>query len=168
MSKPYKTRAGLIPMVVAISVGFLFSFAWIGIAIWMMTRRTADVLIWGGLITLSTLVYGTYLMLITGKMLREARYKYSLELTESEAVLSVIDPQNRVRSTRMVLLDDVKYGEYYPYPDTASVILHAPYADLELPLWSFGEQRQDAIDFLEGRGVRIVNVLSDDPISQPE
>jgi hypothetical protein len=35
---------------------------------------------------------------------------------------------------------------------------------MEVPLWPLGEQVKDVIDFLDGRGLRIVNVQSDDAI----
>ncbi len=66
----------------------------------------------------------------------------------------------------MVLLDDVSYGEYYPYGDSACVILHAPYCQMEVPLWPFGERGRDVIDFLTGRGIRVVDVQSDEQIPE--
>jgi hypothetical protein len=153
-------------MIAALVVGFLFSIAWISVAVWMMLKHSPEFLTWGILITLSTLVYCTYMGIVAVKLLGDSRRKYLLELTQTEAVLSTVDRADAVGSTKMVLLDDVKYAEYYPYPDSASAILHAPYADMEIPLWPFGAQAQDAIDFLAGRGITIVNVLSDDRIPE--
>ncbi len=62
----------------------------------------------------------------------------------------------------MVLLDDVKFAEYYPYCDDSSVIFHAPYTDMEVPLWPMGLHAQDILDFLKGRGVHVINVQSDE------
>ncbi len=66
----------------------------------------------------------------------------------------------------MVLIDDVKYAEYYPYCDSSSMILHTSYAQMEVPLWPLGSRGTDVLDYLIGRGVRVVNVQSDDPIPE--
>jgi hypothetical protein len=163
-SKPYKYRAGLIPMVFALSIGLLFSIAWFVVAAWMIFQSGPEFIMWGILIVLSTIVYCAYMGLAAYKIWTDSRRQYCLELTETEAVLSVIDRHRKKQSTQMVLLNDVRYGEYYPYPDTASVILHTSYVDMEIPLWPFCQQAQDALDFLEGRGVHIINVQSDDKI----
>jgi hypothetical protein len=44
------------------------------------------------------------------------------------------------------------------------IILHAPYVDMEVPLWPLSGQGADVVDFLNGRGVNVVNVQSDDKI----
>ncbi len=36
----------------------------------------------------------------------------------------------------------------------------------KFPLWPLGEHAQDVIDYLSGRGIRIVNVQSDDRIPE--
>lgn len=165
VSKPYKYRAGLWPMVAALSIGFVFSIAWFAVAGWMVTQSGVEFLVWGSMIILSTLAYCAYLGIAAYKMFADSRRIYSLELTDTEAVLSVIDRLSKKKCTQMVLLADVKYAEYYPYPDSASMIMHAPYADMEVPLWPLGAQaQQDALDFLEGRGVRVINVQSDEKI----
>jgi hypothetical protein len=66
----------------------------------------------------------------------------------------------------MVLLDDVSYVEYYPYSDSACIIMHACHYEMEVPLWPLGEHGQDVIDFLAGRGIRIVNVQTDDKVPE--
>jgi hypothetical protein len=164
VSKPYKNRAGLWPMVVALTVGFGFSFVWFAVAFWMLTQPGAEFVTWGVLIILSTLFYCLYLGIASFKIYADSKRQYCLELTETEAVLSVIDKLRKRKSTQMVLLADVKYAEYYPYADSACIILHAPYADMEIPLWPLGAQSQDALDFMEGRGLHIINVQSDERI----
>ena len=164
ISKPYKYRAGLWPMVVALTVGFAFSVVWFGAAFWMLMQSGFEYITWGVLIVLSTLAYCLYLAMVSFKIYADSRRKYCLELTETEAVLSVIDTLRKKKSTQMVLLADVKYAEYYPYCDSTCIILHAPYVDMEIPLWPLGVQAQDALDFLDGRGVHIINVQSDDAI----
>jgi hypothetical protein len=87
-----------------------------------------------------------------------------LELTDSEANLIVIDRLRKKRGVQMVLLDDITYAEYYPYRDSASIIFHTPYTDMDVPLWPMANQGRDVVDYLDGRGVKIINVQSDDPI----
>jgi hypothetical protein len=164
ISKPYKHRAGLWPMMVALTIGFSFSFVWFAVAGWMILQPGAEFITWGILIILSTLAYCVYLGAAAFKIYADSKRQYCLELTETEAILSVVDKLRKKQSTQMVLLADVRYGEYYPYPDSACIILHAPYTDMEIPLWPLGVQAQDALDFLEGRGVHVVNVMSDERI----
>jgi hypothetical protein len=63
-----------------------------------------------------------------------------------------------------VLLADIIYAEYYPYLDSASIIFHTSNSDFEMPLWPMGKHAQDAIDFLTGTGVKVVDVQSDEVI----
>lgn len=164
VSKPYKNRAGLIPMVFALSIGFFFSCLWFGVAAWMMVQNGHEFFTWGLMIVLSTLAYCLYLGVAGYKIYADSRRQYVLELTPTEAILATVDHLRKKKSTQMVLLADVKYIEHYPYPDCASMIFHTPYADMEVPLWPFGTQGQDALDFLEGRGVHVINVQSDEKI----
>ncbi len=161
MSRPYRLRSGLYPLVVALGLGGIFSCLWFSVSVWMMLQHSLDIFVWGVLIGVSTLTYASYMTFVARKLLAEAGRQYTLELTESEAILSIVDVRERKKSGQMVLLSDVRYAEYYPFPDSSCVILHAPYADMEIPLWPLGAQGQDAIDFLEGRGVKIINVQSD-------
>jgi hypothetical protein len=164
VSKPYKHRTGLVPMIFALSIGFAFSCLWFGVAAWMMLQSGREFVTWGVMIVLSTLAYCTYLGIAGYKIYADSRRQYVFELTPTEAIISTIDHLRKKKSTQMVLLADVKYIEYYPYPDCASAIFHAPYTDMEVPLWPFGAQAQDVLDFLTGRGIQIVNVNSDDKI----
>lgn len=164
VSKPFKKRRGLYPMIFYVAVAFLFSMAWFGMAVVLMMQLRADVVIWGVLIGLSTIVYCSYLAYMGWRLFQDSARDYLLELTETEAILYVVEIDTHKESTQMVLLDDVRYAEYYPFADTASIILHTSYTDMEVPLWPFGSQSRDAVDFLSGRGVPIVNVQTDDRI----
>ena len=64
----------------------------------------------------------------------------------------------------MVLLQDVLYAEYYPYPDSASIILHTAYSHVEVPLWPMGERGVDVVDYIAGCGIRVMNVQFDDKV----
>lgn len=99
-------------------------------------------------------------------LIRDAHRMYVLELTDSEAVLTVLDSASKRCATQMVLLDDITFAEYYPYRDCSSVILHTAYANMEVPLWPLAGHAQDVLDFLDGRGVRVVNVQSDTPFPE--
>lgn len=166
LSKPYKSRAGLFPMTIALGVGYFFSFLWLITAGWMITQTSTELRIWGIMTAACTVAYCGFLTLATYKLVGDGKREYTVELTDSEVVLNVIDHMRRKRGVNMVLLNDVRYAEYYPFPDSASVILHTSYASMEVPLWPFGSQAQDVIDFLEGTGVRVCNVCSDDPFPE--
>lgn len=160
VSKPYAARTALVPLMVGVSVGWLFMLLWLCTSILAMTHN----LYWGISLLASTLGFSLFLGLMTYSLVRDAHRSFVFELTDSDAVLYVFDRLNNRTATQMVLLDDVKYVEYYPYSDSASMILHTPYAQMEVPLWPMGEQVKDVIDFLTGRGLNIVNVQFDDVI----
>ena len=100
-------------------------------------------------------------------LIHDAFQEYIFELTDTEAVLLVNDKLKHKKSTFMILLNDVRYAEYYPYSDSSCIILHAPYYEMEVPLWPLGAHGQDVLDFLTGRGIRVVNVQSDERIPEP-
>jgi hypothetical protein len=163
-SGPYKSRPGLYPMLIALVIGFGFSLLWLTVSVFLILDGHTPNVIWGSMTGLCTILYCCYMGYIAYRLLVDSKRQYVLELNASEAVLTVLDNLHRQKSTQMVLLDDVKYAEYYPYPDSASVILHAPYTMMEIPLWPLGQQSQDVMDFLAGRGIAIVNAQFDDRI----
>lgn len=163
-SGPYKRRPGLYPMLVALFIGFAFSFLWLTVSVFLILDGHTPNVIWGSMTGLCTILYCCYMAYIAYRLLVDSQRQYVLELNASEAVLTVLDNLHRKKSTQMVLLDDVKYAEYYPYPDSAAVILHAPYTMMEIPLWPLGPQSQDVMDFLAGRGIAVVNAQFDDRI----
>jgi hypothetical protein len=109
-------------------------------------------------------VFAAFLGSLTYSMFRDACRRYIFEITDTDAVLTVEDKLKRSRSIEMVVLDDIKYAEYYPYTDSACIIFHTPYLQMEVPLWPMGAHGQDVVDFLGGRGVKVVNVQTDDKI----
>ncbi len=165
-SGPYKARPGLYPMMVALLIGFAFSALWLTVSVMLILDGSTQNVVWGILTGLSTLLYCFYMGYIAYKLVVDSQRQYLLEITYAEAVLTVRDKLHHKKSTQMVLLDDIKYAEYYPYPDSSSVILHAPYAVMEIPLWPLGTQSQDVMDFLAGRGIAIVNAQFDDRIPE--
>jgi len=159
-SKPYSKRTALGPLMVAVSVGWIFSLLWLFTGIFALLHN----FYWGLILLASTFGFSLFLGLMTYSMVRDAYRSFVFELTDSDAVLYVHDKLRKRKSMQMVLLDDVKYVEYYPYRDSSSMILHTSYTQMEVPLWPLGEQVRDVIDFLDGRGLRIVNVQFDDVI----
>lgn len=162
ISGPYWNRIGLVPMIVILAFGWIFVALWLVVAAYVFPFNP----LWTVILSLSTVLFAIYLGFVSYKMVSEAFREYRFELSDSEAVLSVTDRLNKRKSTQMVLLDDVKYAEYYPFQDSASIILHSPYCDMEVPLWPLGTHGQDVVDFLDGRGVKVVNVQSDDEIPE--
>lgn len=160
ISRPYNKRAGLWPMVAILTLSWVFVALWTGMSFWLFPYSPFYSVIIGA----STAAFCVILYIMSRKIYMDSFRNFELEVTDSEAVLSVEDSLNHKRSQQIVLLDDVKFAEYYPYTDSASVILHAPYADMEVPLWPLENQGHDLIDFLEGRGVNVVNVQTDDKI----
>lgn len=159
-SDPHIKRVGSGVMWVAIVIGMMFMCLWLVVATFTFVHNAY----WSLIIAGAAIAFATFLSLMAYTLIRDSKRSFKLELTDSEAVLNVHDGLSGKDCMQMVLLDDVKYAEYYPYRDSSSVILHTPYAQMEVPLWPLGRHGQDVIDFLEGRGVLVVNVQSDEPI----
>ncbi len=158
VSGPYWRRVGLWPMALIVGVAWFFVISWLFVAFYVFQYN----IFWSLTLTGSTLAFAAFLGFLTSKMVSDSFRDFVLEITDTEAVLSVVDRLRKKRSVQMVLLNDVKYAEYYPYQDSASIILHADYTQMEVPLWPMGTTGRDVVDFLSGLGVRIVNVQSDD------
>lgn len=161
-SDPHVRRVGSNVMWVAIVIGLMFMVLWFSVA--LMTFQYN--FFWSFTIAGASIAFATFLFLMAYSLVRDSKRRYILELTDTEAVLNVFDGLSGRRAVQMVLLDDIKYAEFYPYRDSSSVILHTSYAQMEVPLWPMGYHSQDVLDFLQGRGIRIVNVQSDDPIPE--
>lgn len=161
-SRPYLKRVGLLPMLAVISFAWCFEFMWLYVSLWAVQFN----LYWAVTLLAATLAFGFCLGFMSWKMFKDAHREFDLELTDTEAVLSVIDKHRKKKAVQMVLLEDVRYAEYYPFQDSASIILHAEYADMEVPLWPMGSTGKDVVDFLNGRGVKVVDVQFDDKLPE--
>jgi len=147
-------------MIIALGFYWVFAIVWLIAALWIFQYNW----LWSLVLLAATVCFGGFLSLMTHKTVADGYKDYVLEINEQEAVLMVSDRLGNCQSTQMVLLDDVKYAEYYPYSDSSLIILHAPYVDMEVPLWPMAAHAQDVIDYLQGRNVNVVNVLSQDKI----
>jgi hypothetical protein len=159
-SQPSKRRAGLLPLFTGLALGWAFVLMWSVVAMAAMPGSIA----WGMLLLASTTAFGVLLTLMSVSLFRDACREYFIEVTASELVLVVTDRFAKQRGTQMILLGDVIYVEYYPYPDSASIILHTAYSNVEIPLWPFGERGQDVVDYLCGCGIKVMNVQFDDKV----
>jgi len=158
-SDPRVRRVGSNVMWVAIVIGFMFMGLWLTVAACTLEYNVY----WSVVIAGASIAFSCFLYMMAQTLLRDAKRLYVLELTDSEAVLTVVDSASKRKATQMVLLDDVTFAEYYPYRDCSSLILHTTYANMEVPLWPLAGHAQDVLDFLDGRGVMVVNVQSDTP-----
>ncbi len=155
-------RIGLRPLIFYLLLAGLVTVLWYGLSLWLVPYNPIWALATGSLATLFTL----YLGWVICRLVRDAYKDYTLELNGTEIVLKSFDRLKKQTTVEMVLLDDVTYAEYYPYQDSGCIILHAPYVNLEVPLWPMGTRGQDVVDFLKGSGVTVVNVLSDEKIPE--
>ncbi|MFN8553452.1 MAG: hypothetical protein U0103_18400 [Candidatus Obscuribacterales bacterium] len=158
VSGPYFKRRGLVPLLIGLTLGWIFVCIWAAVAVFLLSNNWA----WSFALFASTFGFAGFLCSLTYQVFCDAFKTYTFELTDAEAVLLIFDRLRKKKRVQMVLLDDVKFAEYYPYLDDSSVIFHAPYADMEVPLWPMGLHAQDILDFLKGRGVRVINVESDE------
>lgn len=166
VSGSYKNRPGLYVILVALFIGFVFSALWLILSLFLILDGHTANIVWGAMTGLCTILYCCYMGYVVYRLIADSQRRYVLELNQSEAVLTVLDKLHCKKTTKMVLLDDVKFAEYYPYQDSSSVILHAPYTVMEIPLWPLGSHSQDVLDFLAGRGIPIVNAQFDDKIPE--
>jgi len=160
VSRPYRHRVGLIPLIIAVAFGWIFVIAWTILAISVLIHN----IYWSVVLLGSTSAFALFLGFMTYSIIRDSQRQYLFEVTDTEAVLQVVDRLKKQKSTQMVLLDDVEWAEYYPYSDSSCIIFHSPYTEMEVPLWPMGGHAQDVVDFLQGRGVKVVNVQFDDAI----
>lgn len=146
------------PLLIGLTVGWIFISIWSAVAFFLLQHH----IFWAFAVFGSTFGFAGFLCWMSYQVFCDALKTYTFELTDAEAVLLVFDRLRRKKHVKMVLLDDVKFAEYYPYCDDSSLIFHAPYTDMEVPLWPMGLHAQDILDFLRGRGVRVINVQSDE------
>lgn len=158
VSAPYFKRRGLVPLLIGLSIGWIFVCLWGAVAAFLLSNNPA----WAFVLFASTFGFASFLCWMSYQVFCDAFKTYTFELTDAEAVLQIFDRLRKTKRIQMVLLDDIKFAEYYPYCDDSSVIFHAPYTDMEVPLWPMGLHAQDILDFLKGRGVRVINVQSDE------
>jgi hypothetical protein len=141
-------------------IGWVF----VGLWSWVVCLTIPYNLLWALLLAGSTAAFAGFLGFMTVGIWRDANKEYEYELNSTEAVVTVFDKLSKRRATKMILMDDVKYAEYYPYLDSACLILHSTAFDMELPLWPLGSRSQDVLDFLDGRGILVMNVQMDDTV----
>ncbi len=159
-AKPPLKRIGLIPFAVALIIGVVLSMMWLVVAIFVFFHNHLIGLILG----LTAFSYASYAFLISYGLIQDMNYSFRLELTPSEIILTKYNTKKQKKYFKMLLIDDIKIGEYYPYSDSASIILYTSYTEMEIPLWPLNHNGQDVIDYLTGRGVKIVNVQFDDKL----
>lgn len=155
-----KKRAGLMPLCAAVALGWVCQGLWLSLSIFTFSYNPA----WSILIGASTFAFGIFLSLMSYSLYCDTQKQYRIEVTATEVVLNVSDLVRKTESVSMLLLEDVTYSEWYP--DTSTLLIHAPYKTIELPLWSLGARGTDVLDYLQGRGIKICNVLLDDTIPE--
>jgi hypothetical protein len=160
VSKPFTRRTGLIPLMVALGAGWIFVLVW-SLVLTVIARHN---FYWTVGLSISTFAFACFLASMTYSLVNESTKEYVFELNDTEAVLSTHDKMRKTDRTQMVLLDDVTYVEYYPYCDSSCIILHAPYCEFEVPLYPLGPGGKDVVDFLIGRGLKVMNVQLDDRV----
>lgn len=158
VSGPYMKRTGLVPLMIGVSIGWIFVCLWSCVAAYAYSHNVY----WAVVLFASSCAFASFLSWMSYTLVSEAFKTYTFEITDVEAVLEIFDRLRHTKTTSMVLLDDIKFAEYYPYCDSSSLIFHSAYNDMEVPLCPMGLRAQDVLDFLVGRGVRVINVQSDE------
>jgi hypothetical protein len=142
----------------ALTAGWIFVGLWSALALFCLSHNVY----WALILCASTTAFACFLLWMTATTLVESFTNYTFEMTPSEVVLTSYNRLRKRTKILMMLLDDITFAEYYPYRDSSSLILHAAHCDMEVPLWPMGARSQDILDYLQGRGVKIINVQSDE------
>lgn len=174
-------RSSNLPLV----VGLALALVQIAVTLALSFLLFAQNAIFALLLSASALAFLFIVLTVAWRMLSNGQRLYNFEITPTELILEILSlppessdqakkkqqkqGQNKRSQRRkigrvMVYLPDVRYCEYYPYPDSASMIFHTAYSHLEVPLWPLGERRNDLVDYLIGLGIEVVNVQFDDEI----
>jgi hypothetical protein len=148
----------MVPLVFALTAGWLFVCLWSALAVFVFAHNAYWALILSG----STTTFAAFLLWLTVTTVVESFTNYTFELTNSEAVLTTYNRLRKRTKIWMMLLDDITFAEYYPYRDSSCLIFHAPSGEMEVPLWPMGARSEDILDYLRGRGIKIINVQSDE------
>jgi len=142
----------------AISAGWVFVCLWSALAFFTVSHNVYWALILSG----STTAFAAFLMWMTVTTAIESFTNYTVEMTGNEVVATRYNRLQRRTKILMMLFDDIKFAEYYPYRDSSSLILHSADREMEVALWPMGARSADILDYLAGAGVKIINVQSDD------
>jgi len=110
------------------------------------------------------LAFAILLGVVAYRLIADILCDYTLEISAEDVVFSKYDRLRKKQTNQLALLSDIKYVEYYPYQDSASIIFHTNDLDIDVPLWPLGGHVQDVVDFLTGAGVRVIDVQSDESI----
>ena len=153
---------GMAPMLLGICFGWIMVAA----AILISCLAFAHIQYFALSFILPAFIFALFLIANTYNLIRQSNCDYVFEITNHDAAFCKIDRLQRKKTMELVLLSDIKYAEYYPYLDSASIIFHTAYADTEVPLWPMGKHAQDAVDFLVGAGVKVIDVQSDEAIPE--
>lgn len=173
-------RSSNLPLVVGLALALVQIAVTLTLSLLLFSQNAIFAL----LLSASALAFLFIVLTVAMRMLSNGQRLYNFEVTPTELILEILslppepserqskkqDKGKKKRSERrkigrvMVFLPDVRYCEYYPYPDSASMIFHTAYSHLEVPLWPLGERRNDLVDYLIGLGIEVVNVQFDDEI----
>jgi ABC-type multidrug transport system fused ATPase/permease subunit len=172
-------RSSNLPLVVGLALALVQIAVTLALSFLLFAQNAVFAL----LLAASALAFLFIVLTVAMRMLSNGQRLYNFEITPTELILEILSlpPESSARDKKkkqslhkrserrkigrvMVYLPDVRYCEYYPYPDSASMIFHTAYSHLEVPLWPLGERRNDLVDYLIGLGIEVVNVQFDDEI----
>lgn len=154
----YKMRSGYMPLSVGLALAYCFVVLGLVVSVNMLPLNMPFAI----LILCSTITFGILVTAMSLSIIKDMQRSYSLEVNETEVVLDITERSGKSKPL-MILLDDVIYAEYY---SSSCVIFHTSYRDFEVPIWPLGARGADFVDYLIGRGVRIVNVEQDEADEQ--
>jgi len=162
--KLVSNRKGYYQHTVPMLWGVCFGYLMVGITLFASYLASKHNNFFAFSLFVSALVFAVLLGVVVYRLIGDILCDYTLEVTNQDVTFSKFDHLRKKQTNQSILLSDIKYVEYYPYQDSASIIFHTTSVDLDIPLWPLGGHVQDVIDFLTGAGVRVVDVQSDDPI----
>ena len=155
-SRPYKRRIALIPMSIALVLGWALEVLSIFLAVAVLKYD----IFWGIARLALVGAFGLWLGFITFNWVDASSQTHDLQIDGDIVELQTFDTKRRQHTTQQISLDEVQTAEFYTPSDTASLTLNGRAGkSLEIPLWSFApESQKQILSYVRERGVNLISV----------
>lgn len=153
VSRPYHQRIALIPVSIALVLGWLIVIAALVLLFTLQAMPFYFLFI--------AMLGGTYLAFVTISYIKDSKQQYELQINGKQITLLAFDKDRNTRTRQQISLGELISAEYFTPRDTSSLFLHGKNNDVEIPLWTFGPQQEYiVIDYLKAHGVKTIDVPS--------
>lgn len=142
----------------AMMIGLVLASILLGAAVWVGVWQMQSSILLGALTLLCTASLALYLLFLVYRSSKENSAS-ELILEDETITLSSFAQNNKIESTQIISLDEIRVAEYYPSDDSGSILLRSSATDLDIPICLFGREcESQLIDFLRANGIRVVEI----------